>query len=75
MIENCKLPKTVLRRDFNIKKISRWKASEYKNFFFYIAVPVFDKFLKKDMLLNLYLLVAGNFKWNFFFLNESIFLL
>jgi hypothetical protein len=35
----------VTRRDFNISAIKVWKASELKNFFFYLAVPILYYFL------------------------------
>ena len=59
MIANVKFPSSVQRRDFNLKSFSNWKATEYKNFFFYIAIPILNEFLSTKYIFNLYCLVLG----------------
>jgi len=50
---------SVQRRDFCLKNFKHWKATEYKNFFFYIAIPLLDQHLEKKYIFNLYCLVLG----------------
>ena len=55
------MPHSVHRKKFILKHIANWKANEYKNFFFYIAIPLFYEFAftEKNMIFNLYCLVLG----------------
>ena len=59
-INECKMPLSVTRKTFNLEKISNWKATEYKNFFFYLAIPLLHDILPKKYLFNLYCLVSGD---------------
>jgi hypothetical protein len=59
MVANVKFPSSVQRRDFNLKNFSNWKATEYKNFFFYIAIPILNEFLSTNYIFNIYCLVLG----------------
>ena len=40
LLNNIELPHNINRKDFQINKILTWKASEYRTFFLYLALPV-----------------------------------
>ena len=58
-IVSIKLPQSVHRRNFDLRHVANWKASEFKNFFFYIAIPCLDIFMDKLYIFNLYCLILG----------------
>jgi hypothetical protein len=59
IVNLTKWPHTITRRDFNLKNIETWKASEYKNFFFYLAVPILYNFLPYEYIESLFSLVKA----------------
>ena len=53
------MPHTINRKSFLISDIQRWKASEIKNFFFYVALPILKSYLPVSNFLNLACIIFG----------------
>ena len=60
-INGFSLPATINRKNFDIYRFSKWKASEYRTFFLYMAVPILKEFLKPKYFWNLACIVFGIF--------------
>ncbi len=51
---------TIKRLSFDLNNLKKWKASEIRNFFLYLSIPVLKDFLLPKYLWNLSCLVYGN---------------
>ena len=65
-IDKFAFPISINRTRFDLKHWKQWKASEFRTFFFYMAVPILKDYLKPKYFWNLCILVFGNIFYLFF---------
>jgi hypothetical protein len=53
------IPTDITRIDFNLNHYGNWKASEYRTFYLYIALPLFKDEIPSVNFWNLMCLVYG----------------
>lgn len=55
-----KFPHSINRNTFDLDYYNTWKAIEFKNFFFYMALPILKDILLSQVYWNLVCLVYGS---------------
>ena len=60
-LQNFKFPTAINRISFDLNHIKKWKATEYRVFFLYLAIPLLKGMLPPKYYWNLCALIYGIF--------------